>query len=141
MRYKCKGNHSHDVGAVRTNWPCPPRCLLYYFEATVVNVGVRGSIAIGLAEAAFPLNRQPGWEPNSYAYHGEDGRRYHDSERGENYGPSFVSGDVIGCGFLVSKAEIFFTRNGKQLGTACWPRARETWAEASTAAWPAQRLP
>ena len=33
VRYVGKGNHSHDVGAIRTNWPCPKRCLVYYFEA------------------------------------------------------------------------------------------------------------
>lgn len=83
VRYIGRGNHSHDVGAVRTNSPCPPRSLLYYYEVTVVDAGLRGSIAVGLADESYPLNRHPGWESHSYAYHGEDGRRYHDSEKGE----------------------------------------------------------
>ena len=66
---------SSTVGAVRTDWPCPQRCLVYYYEVTIANSGERGSIGIGLADVHFHLNRQPGWEPNSYAYHG-DGRRY-----------------------------------------------------------------
>ena len=74
VRYIGRGNHSHDVGAVRTNSPCPPRSLLYYYEVTVVDAGLRGSIAVGLADESYPLNRHPGWESHSYAYHGEDGR-------------------------------------------------------------------
>lgn len=97
IRYVGKGNHTHDVGAIRANRPCPHRRLLYYYEITVVDAGSRGSIAIGLADGSFELNRQPGWEPNSYAYHGEDGRKYSESERGEAYGPSFAAGDVVGC--------------------------------------------
>ena len=118
VRYVGRGNHSQDVGAVRTDWPCPQRCLLYYFEVTVEDSGTRGSIAVGMADAAFHLNRQPGWEANSYAYHGYDGRRYNDSERGEQYGPRFGAGDVIGCGLLTERREIFFTKNGENLGVA-----------------------
>ena len=65
IRYVGKGNHTHDVGAIRTNRACPHRRLLYYFEMTVVDAGSRGCIAIGLADGSFELNRQPGWEPNS----------------------------------------------------------------------------
>ena len=67
IRYVGKGNHTHDVGAIRTNRACPHRRLLYYFEMTIVDAGSRGCIAIGLADGSFELNRQPGWEPNSYA--------------------------------------------------------------------------
>jgi Ran-binding protein 9/10 len=74
IRYVGKGNHTHDVGAIRTNRACPHRRLLYYFEMTVVDAGSRGCIAIGLADASFELNRQPGWEPNSCASHREDGQ-------------------------------------------------------------------
>lgn len=118
VRYVGRGNHSQDVGAVRTNWPCPQRCLVYYFEVTIADSGSRGSIAIGLADKHFQLNRQPGWELNSYAYHGYDGRRYVDSERGEQYGPRFGTGDIIGCGLLCERREIFFTKNGAHLGVA-----------------------
>ena len=83
VKYVGKGNHSHDVGSVRTDLPCPQHCLLYYYEVTVVDDGARGCISVGMADGDFPLNRRPGWEPNSYAYHGEDGRKYSDCERGE----------------------------------------------------------
>ena len=91
VRYVGKGNHSHDVGAIRADRPCPQRRVLYYFEVTVLDAGLRGSIAVGLADSTLQLCRQPGWEPNSYGYHGADGRKYTDSERGESYGPAFTT--------------------------------------------------
>ena len=118
IRYVGKGNHSHDAGSMRANHPCPKRCVLYYFELTVLDAGTRGCISIGLADQFFQLNRRPGWEVNSYAYLGEDGRKYNDCERGESYGPPFGVGDVIGCGLLCDRREIFFTKNGEHLGVA-----------------------
>ena len=117
VRYIGRGNHSQDVGAIRTEWPCPQRSLVYYYEVHIADSGSRGAIAVGLADKAFCLNRQPGWEQNSYAYHG-DGRRYAETERGENYGPRFATGDIIGCGLLSERREVFFTKNGTHLGVA-----------------------
>lgn len=95
VRYVGRGNHSQDVGAVRTNCPCPQRCLVYYYEVTILEATASGiRIAVGMADGDFQLNRQPGWESSSYAYAGYDGRRYCDSERGESYGPRFGAGDV-----------------------------------------------
>lgn len=37
---------------------------------------------------------------------------------GEEYGPSFDPKDTIGCGYLISKREIFFTKNGDYLEKA-----------------------
>jgi hypothetical protein len=33
------------------------------------------------------------WEKNSYGYHGDDGKKYHASGRGEAYGPTFTTGE------------------------------------------------
>ncbi|KAL1503348.1 hypothetical protein AB1Y20_011400 [Prymnesium parvum] len=118
LRYVGKGNHSHDAGSMRANHPCPKRCSVYYFEATVLDAGARGCVSIGLADQFFLLNRRPGWEANTYAYLGEDGKRYNDCERGEPYGPTFGTGDVVGCGLLCDRREVFFTKNGKHLGVA-----------------------
>ena len=71
----------------------------------------------------------------SHPDHGYDGRRDVDSERGEQYGPRFGTGDIIGCGLLLDRREIFFTKNGTHLGIAfrraAWSTGR---ASACTAA-------
>ena len=61
--------------------------------------------------------RMPGWAVHSYGYHGDDGRKF-----GANSTPGdwslFSSGDVIGCGFDMTRRVIFYTRNGILLGDA-----------------------
>ena len=49
------------------------------------------------------------WEPNSYGYHGDDGKKFHANGAGEDYGPVFTSGDVVGAGIHIQRQEIFFT--------------------------------
>ena len=51
--YVGRGNHALDVGGARADAPCPVRCAVYYFEATVLDAGERGELSIGLAEASF----------------------------------------------------------------------------------------
>lgn len=49
------------------------------------------------------------WEPNSYGYHGDDGNKFHNSGKGEEYGPKYGTGDIVGAGMHFGKQEIFFT--------------------------------
>jgi hypothetical protein len=49
------------------------------------------------------------WEAGSYGYHGDDGRKYHNSGKGEDYGPRFGAGDTVGAGLHLGRQEIFFT--------------------------------
>ena len=118
VQYIGKGTHNNDVGAIQADCPAPSDCLLYYYEMTVSDAGERGVIAVGFADLHFRLSRQPGWEPNSYGYHGDDGNKFHNSGKGEDYGPGYGQGDVIGAGIHIENQEIFFTKNGKKLGTA-----------------------
>ena len=113
-----KGTHSNDVGAIQADSPVPSDVLMYYYEVTVLDAGDRGVIAVGFADFHFRLSRQPGWEPNSYGYHADDGNKFHNSGKGEDYGPSFVQGDTVGAGIHLENREIFFTKNGKKLGVA-----------------------
>ena len=55
------------------------------------------------------------WEPNSYGYHGDDGKKFHANGAGEDYGPLFTSGDVVGAGIHVQRQEIFFTCDPPQI--------------------------
>jgi len=75
-------------------------------------------IAIGLSSRGFRWHaRMPGWDANSYGYHGDDGGIFHASgDMLKRFGPSYGKGDTIGCGVDYACAGIFFTINGKFLG-------------------------
>jgi hypothetical protein len=119
VTYNGKANHANDVGAVQANRPFAHDVLVGYFEMTIINQGERASMSIGLANSSFKNTRHPGWEPGSYGYHGEDGRKFNNSSRGEPYAVKYGAvDDVIGCGLNFSSREIFYTKNGKHLGTA-----------------------
>ena len=73
----------------------------------------------------------PGWSNGSWAYHGDDGRifkeashapRQYSSMHGvtddPSYGPTYGTGDVIGCGTKLETGDVFFTKNGENLGKA-----------------------
>lgn len=75
-------------------------------------------MGIGLSSVGVSLNRLPGWEKNSYGYHADDGCVFSSSATGQSYGPTFTTGDVVGCGLNLIHRSIFFTKNGINLGTA-----------------------
>ncbi|XP_042508888.1 ran-binding protein M homolog isoform X2 [Macadamia integrifolia] len=117
VQYTSVNLHGHDVGVVQANCPAPVKRLVYYFEIFVKNAGAKGQIAIGFTTENFKMRRQPGWEANSYGYHGDDGLLYRGLGKGETFGPTFTSGDTIGGGINYASQEFFFTKNGKLVGT------------------------
>lgn len=118
VRYVGEGRHDNDVGAIQANRPVPVKQLVYYYEVTVLDQGEYSRISVGFSDKNFKLTRQPGWEPNSYGYHGDDGRRFHAQPKGDEYGPTFGTGDTIGAGIHWGRQEIFYTKNGTKLKTA-----------------------
>lgn len=77
-------------------------------------------VAVGLSTKDFRcFSRMPGWDSNSYGYHGDDGGVFHASgDMLKRFGPAFGKGDTIGCGVNYRNGGIFFTLNGKFLGYA-----------------------
>lgn len=74
------------------------------------------TICIGFSSKSVALNRAPGWEPESWGYHGDDGNSFASQNVGKQYGPPFSSGDTIGCGVNFRTGTAFFTKNGRFLG-------------------------
>lgn len=59
-----------------------------------------------------------GWDKHSYGYHGDDGHSFCSSGTGQPYGPTFTTGDVIGCCVNLINNTCFYTKNGHSLGKA-----------------------
>ncbi|KAH8394752.1 hypothetical protein KR222_004059, partial [Zaprionus bogoriensis] len=119
VTYKGVGkSHSEAAGSVRTAYPIPSSCGLYYFEVRIISKGRNGYMGIGLTAQQFRMNRLPGGDKQSYGYHGYDGNSFSSSCNGQSYGPTFTTGDVIGCCVNFVSNTCFYTKNGKDLGIA-----------------------
>ncbi|KAK6951060.1 hypothetical protein Daesc_007589 [Daldinia eschscholtzii] len=110
----------HEACAIRADHPMPWQAGLYYFEVTLLSRRRdETTVCIGFSAKNVPLARPPGWEPDSWGYHGDDGDIYSGDKIGKPYeGKNFGPPDVIGCGVNFRTREAFFTKNGRQFKTA-----------------------
>lgn len=76
---------------------------------------------MGVVSEGFDCNSQLGSSPSSWAVRG--GRKFCFGSDGEEYGETVTTGDVVGCGIVVHSGELFFTKNGRNLGTRTVRRA------------------
>lgn len=94
-----------------------------YFEVEILDTGIIGAIGVGLVPYNYSLEAQPGWNPESVGYHADNGRLFRSSAAGRLFGPKCCVGDKIGCGIKFEQAKndsivpVFFTRNGREIGT------------------------
>ncbi|CDO74777.1 hypothetical protein BN946_scf185001.g25 [Trametes cinnabarina] len=110
----CMGDR--ESSAARANHPIPPACGIYYYEVEILHKCPKGPISIGFSAPDVRLSRLPGWERNSWGYHADDGWAFPGHKEGSVYGPTFDTGDVIGCGIDFSQNRVFYTKNGSFLG-------------------------
>ncbi|XP_078544114.1 ran-binding protein 9 isoform X1 [Lissotriton helveticus] len=115
---KGHGKTPKDAASVRATHPIPAACGIYYFEVKIVSKGRDGYMGIGLSAQGVNMNRLPGWDKHSYGYHGDDGHSFCSSGTGQPYGPTFTTGDVIGCCVNLINNTCFYTKNGHSLGIA-----------------------
>lgn len=110
----CSGDR--DSAAARANHPIPPACGIYYYEVEILQKGAKGHISIGFSSPEVRLSRLPGWEKQSWGYHADDGWSFPGAKDGNPYGPTFDTGDIIGCGIDFTQHRAFYTKNGAFLG-------------------------
>ena len=91
----------------------------FFFEVMIVNTGRNKEIAVGLSTRSSKLELFPGWQPNTFGYHGDDGNVYYenpdDPVMPETEKP-FKSGDVIGV-TLDQSGSLAFFKNAKHIKT------------------------
>jgi len=118
VQYKGNGKTHKEASSVRATAAIPASCGIYYFEVKIVSKGRDGYMGVGLSAQGVNMNRLPGWDKHSYGYHGDDGNSFCSSGTGQQYGPTFTTGDVIGCGLNLIDRSCFYTKNGHHLGVA-----------------------
>ncbi|KAI9489369.1 hypothetical protein BDB00DRAFT_843484 [Zychaea mexicana] len=116
--YTGPGKTETHAASVRSNFPIRRQCGVYYYEIKVLSKGEDGFIGIGFCSGKNGLDRLPGWDNDSWGYHGDDGHSFEESGTGKTYGPRFTTGDVIGCGINMADKTAFYTKNGTYLGIA-----------------------
>lgn len=103
-----------------------------YFEVEILDTGNLGTIGVGLVPQRYPMDSQPGWRAFSVGYHADDGKLYKAHGFGKPFGFKSQVGDKIGCGIKFQApeemggaqsqtAKVFFTHNGKEVGTSIIP--------------------
>ncbi|KAJ5070780.1 ran-binding protein [Anaeramoeba ignava] len=112
------GRDDSEIASIRTENPIPISCGIFYFEINVVSSGDTNYIGIGVSAKSVSLNRMPGWDYYSLGYHGDDGKIFESNGRGEIYGPTYSTGDIIGCCLNCISRVLFYTKNGISLPTA-----------------------
>lgn len=73
-------------------------------------------MAIAIAAKTYAINRLPGLNPHSWAYHSDDGQIWQEGESTEGYG-AFRLGETVGCGVDIASGIGFFTREGVRNGS------------------------
>lgn len=121
----CEAKHvgrnagEHEACAIRADHYMPALCGVYYFEVLIMNRKREDTtIGIGFSSRTVSLQRAPGWEPESWGYHGDDGHCFAAQNVSKAYGPKFGPGDTIGCLINFRLGHALFTKNGEDLGIA-----------------------
>ncbi|OKL58578.1 hypothetical protein UA08_06201 [Talaromyces atroroseus] len=110
----------YEAASVRADFPMPREGGIYYYETTILVKPRDAVIAIGFSSSKASLERLPGWDSESWAYHGDDGKAFIGESQGQGrpYGPTFSVNDTIGCGINFTTGCAFFTKNGIMIGIA-----------------------
>ncbi|RIA81582.1 concanavalin A-like lectin/glucanase domain-containing protein [Glomus cerebriforme] len=115
VHYTGPGRVPKEAAIIRTNNPIPTQCRLFYFEVDIINKGQDGVIGIGFCKQTVNLNMMPGLRDNLWVYHDDCGYFFDGARTTVVYGPSYTTGDTIGCCLNFKNNAVFYTKNGVNL--------------------------
>eukprot|EP01133_Synstelium_polycarpum_P005956 gene5956-6899_t len=109
---------------VRADVGVPESLPLFYFEVKLESDATE-HLVVGLYPAshlpASAASSRPGEWKHGFGYEAKSGHKLcHrvNSQRSRIYATAYSRNDVVGCGWNKKEGKIFFTKNGKYLGTA-----------------------
>ncbi|SCM23043.1 conserved Plasmodium protein, unknown function [Plasmodium chabaudi adami] len=115
--YSAWGKHA-DIACVQINKCALRDCSIYYFEVEILQCTNFSKIVIGMTSKNYTVNKNPGFEYNSFGYKSDDGKKIIDGKL-DSYSSGYTKNDIIGCGINYFDNSAFFTKNGKYLGKIC----------------------
>ncbi|CAG8668787.1 5428_t:CDS:2, partial [Scutellospora calospora] len=122
IMYSGLGRNDDEGATLITNNPFRWTMNIVYFEVHIIedgcDFGFERKISVGFGTAKTSVRQLPGWLPGSYGYHGDDGNIFHSQFNGTPYSTTYGNGDVIGCCINYKTRDVFFTKNGINLGIA-----------------------
>ncbi|KAI1503601.1 hypothetical protein F5X99DRAFT_406916 [Biscogniauxia marginata] len=106
----------HDL-YIRAQECIPPNIVYFYFEVEFLRCPETKICAVGFCPASIPDDSFLGWNPGSWAYRGDNGGLYMESDRPhiKDADQRYGEGDVVGCGLNVQTGEGYYTLNSKIL--------------------------
>ena len=120
VEYTAQAKTFNDIGVAQVSQPLQLNASTY-FEVEVISVE-NYAMGVGIASSNYSLSRQPGWCKDSIAYHGDDGKLFHEEGSGVSFGPVWKQHDIIGVGIRPdpsqsdTAAQVFFSKNGIEIG-------------------------
>lgn len=119
VTYRSEGKASvQEARVVKSDNPISSLCGVWYYEVEIQTSPRDLMLSIGICTEAAHLKKMPGLEYHTWGYHSDDGKAVACQTPGNEYGPVFGCGDIIGCGIDFSSNTIFYTKNGIAIGTA-----------------------
>ena len=86
-------------------------CLFTYCKMLIMLTSI-STVGIGISGYNSAYFGMPGWDKDSWGYHGDNGEKFDQNGQGTKYGPLYGDRDTVGCGVDFHTNEVFFTKNG-----------------------------
>ena len=85
------------------------------YDVHVLISSTSSLVSVGICGNRFNRMRMPGRSPGFWLYL-NNGKKITEILRSSAYGPVYGTGDVVGCGTDSQTGNVFFTKNGENLG-------------------------